>query len=94
MSPSIVANDPLDLPADLAKVEIAVAERLGDLRQGPMVDEVGTQGLVTAMSGLRRPEEELPTGGVVHGAVSGIVTDIPPRDAADGIVGARLPSKE
>jgi hypothetical protein len=47
-----------------------VTELDGDVRRRPSLDEAGAEGLIAAMGGGSRPEEEVPAGLVVHGVGS------------------------
>jgi hypothetical protein len=47
-----------------------VTELDGDVRRRPSLDEEGAEGLIAAMGGGSRPEEEVPAGLVVHGVGS------------------------
>jgi hypothetical protein len=47
-----------------------VTELDGDVRRRPSLDEEGAEGLIAAMGGGSRPEEEIPAGSVVPGVGS------------------------
>jgi hypothetical protein len=77
----------------IAEAAVAVAEWLRHVRQRLLRHKDRPQGFVLPMQGLRRVEEEVLNGGVVHGEPPGIVTDFSSQPSSDDIFRAQLQDK-
>jgi len=69
----------------VAEAAIAITELPGDFRQRLVGHEDGPQGFVLPVQGSRRLQEEVLTGGVIHGGPRGSVTGFSVRPSSDGI---------